>query len=244
MFVQHSRRLASAVVSRGAALQQWQQASCSVRPFIAARPELRQRSKRSVHVLASWGAPVEFSPAKVVSNTKVTPELHQMVVDVGADKAAGYTKGGQFVQLKVGEGKPGFFAIASPPDPNNQGLLEFLIKAKGEAAEALAALPAGAEVQSSPVMGKGFPLERIPAEACPTVLLFATGEPQPQIRQGLTAHECSVHSRILCSPHGLCATQQHHIPSEAAAMQPCAQTCMLAVLSNCRLWYQPHQGRD
>jgi hypothetical protein len=38
----------------------------------------------------------------------------------------------------VGEGKPGFFAIASPPDPNNQGLLEFLIKAQGEAAEALA----------------------------------------------------------------------------------------------------------
>jgi hypothetical protein len=37
----------------------------------------------------------------------------------------------------VGEGKPGFFAIASPPDPNNQGLLEFLIKAQGEAAEAL-----------------------------------------------------------------------------------------------------------
>jgi hypothetical protein len=39
---------------------------------------------------------------------------------------------------QVGEGKPGFFAIASPPDPNNQGLLEFLIKAQGEAAEALA----------------------------------------------------------------------------------------------------------
>jgi hypothetical protein len=39
---------------------------------------------------------------------------------------------------QVGEGKPGFFAIASPPDPNNQGLLEFLIKAQGEAAEAIA----------------------------------------------------------------------------------------------------------
>lgn len=44
---------------------------------------------------------------------------------------------------QVGEGKPGFFAIASPPDPNNQGLLEFLIKAQGEAAEAIAALEAG-----------------------------------------------------------------------------------------------------
>jgi NAD(P)H-flavin reductase len=168
-----------------------------MRPFTAARPELRQRSKRSVHVLASWGAPVEFSPAKVVSNTKVTPELHQMVVDVGADKAAGYTKGGQFVQLKVGEGKPGFFAIASPPDPNNQGLLEFLIKAKGDAAEALAALPAGAEVHSSPVMGKGFPLERIPADACPTVLLFATGEPQYMAAAVLAA-------QTLCQYHASC----------------------------------------
>jgi hypothetical protein len=44
---------------------------------------------------------------------------------------------------QVGEGKPGFFAISSAPDPNNQGLLEFLIKAQGEAAEAVAALQAG-----------------------------------------------------------------------------------------------------
>lgn len=47
------------------------------------------------------------------------------------------------LMLQVGHGKPGFFAIASPPDPNNQGLLEFLIKAQGEAAEALAGTQAG-----------------------------------------------------------------------------------------------------
>jgi hypothetical protein len=110
-------------------------------------------------------------------------------------------------QVKVGDGKPGFFAIASPPDPNNQGLLEFLIKAQGDAAEALAALSAGvfdgsgrpswgfqawnsalpacadpthtcdagAEVAVSPVMGKGFAVEKIPADSNPTVLMFATG---------------------------------------------------------------------
>lgn len=77
---------------------------------------------------------------------------------------------------QVNEGKPGFFAIASPPDPNNQGLLEFLIKAQGEAATALADLPAGAEVSVSPVMGKGFSVDKIPAEENPTVLLFATGK--------------------------------------------------------------------
>lgn len=80
--------------------------------------------------------------------------------------------------LQVADGKPGFFAIASPPDPNNQGLLEFLIKAQGDAATALAALEAGAEVAVSPVMGKGFPVDKIPAEQHPTVLLFATGELQ------------------------------------------------------------------
>lgn len=34
----------------------------------------------------------------------------------------------------------------------------------------------GAEVSVSPVMGKGFPVEKIPAEGNPTVLLFATGQ--------------------------------------------------------------------
>lgn len=60
-------------------------------------------------------------------------------------------------------------------DPNNQGLLEFLIKAQGEAAQALAGLGASADVAVSPVMGKGFPVDRIPAGDHPTVLLFATG---------------------------------------------------------------------
>jgi hypothetical protein len=38
-----------------------------------------------------------------------------------------------------------------------------------------AGLGAGAEVSVSPVMGKGFPVDQIPADAHPTVLLFATG---------------------------------------------------------------------
>jgi len=126
-------------------------------------------------VRAGWGDPVEFSAAKVVSNVKTAEKLHRIVIDVGADIAAGYTKGGQYVQVKIGEGKPGFFAIASAPDPNNQGLLEFLIKAQGDAAEALAALSAGADVSVSPVQGKGFPVDKIPAADYPAVLMFATG---------------------------------------------------------------------
>jgi hypothetical protein len=38
-----------------------------------------------------------------------------------------------------------------------------------------AGLGDGAEVAVSPVMGKGFSVDAIPADAHPTVLLFATG---------------------------------------------------------------------
>lgn len=115
--------------------------ACSSRAFAAAAARQitaaplsssgSRRRERKMVVRANWGAPVEFSTAKLVSNSKVAQQLHKVVVDVG-DLAAGYAKGGQFMQIKVGEGKPGFFAISSPPDPNNQGMLEFLIKAQGE----------------------------------------------------------------------------------------------------------------
>lgn len=45
-------------------------------------------------------------------------------------------------QMRIGEGKPGFFAIASPPEEsrNNQGVVELLIKAVPDtASEQLAA---------------------------------------------------------------------------------------------------------
>jgi hypothetical protein len=59
----------------------------------------RGRTSRLV-VRANWGAPVEFTAAKIVSNSKVAEQLHKVVVDVG-DLAGGYTKGGQFMQIKV-----------------------------------------------------------------------------------------------------------------------------------------------
>lgn len=59
-----------------------------------------------------------------------------------------------FAQAKVDpEGKPGFFAIASPPDINNQGVLELLVKRQpGSAAEAICDLKEGSELRVSPVM--------------------------------------------------------------------------------------------
>lgn len=102
-------------------------------------------------------------------------QLHRVLVDIGP-RASEYTRPGQYIQVKVGEeGKPGFFAIASAPDANNQGVLELLIKNAGDAAEKLCASEAGAQVDASPVQGKGFPIDRIPAESHSTVFMFATG---------------------------------------------------------------------
>lgn len=72
---------------------------------------------------------------RVVSNSPAAAgPLHKVVIDVGAPLAAGYTVPGQFVQVKVGDSKPGFFAIASAPGAHaGSGQLEFLIKgAPGE----------------------------------------------------------------------------------------------------------------
>ena len=57
----------------------------------------------------------------------VALQLKKLVLDIGS-LADGYKTAGQSLQIKVGDSKPGFFAIASAPDSNNQGLVEVLIK--------------------------------------------------------------------------------------------------------------------
>lgn len=63
------------------------------------------------------------------------------------------------LQAKVtADGKPGFFAIASAPDVNNQGVLELLIKVQpGATAEAICGLAAGADL-----MVRGLPDNHVP----------------------------------------------------------------------------------
>lgn len=135
------------------------------------------RKSGAVTVRAGWGAPVTFSPAKVVMNKRLCDGLHSLVLDIGEQAAGAYTKPGQFIQVKVGaDSKPGFFAIASPPDPNNRGAVELLIKRQpGATADLLCGTSEGDSVEVSPVMGKGFPVDRIPADSHSTVHIFATG---------------------------------------------------------------------
>lgn len=80
-------------------------------------------------------------------------------------------------QVKIGNSKPAFLAIASPPKATASGSMEFLIKAvDGTTAGMLCNLGKGDKVELSQVMGSGFRIDQIaPAEDFPTILLFATG---------------------------------------------------------------------
>lgn len=69
-------------------------------------------------------------------------QQHRLVLDVGA-LASQYQTPGQFVQAKRRpHDKPGFFAIASPPNAEAQ-TLELLLKAAGPTAELLCGLDRG-----------------------------------------------------------------------------------------------------
>jgi NAD(P)H-flavin reductase len=125
---------------------------------------------------ASWGADVAFTDAQILKTSKAADNLHRLIVDIGPAAAAAYTTPGQFVQAKTtADGKAGFFALASAPDANNGGVVELLIKASGETAEALCAAREGGKILASAPMGKGFKMETIPVDAFGRVYLFATG---------------------------------------------------------------------
>lgn len=97
-----------------------------------------------------------------------------------------YRVPGMFVKLRPLDAetngvKPGFFAISSPPTIS--GVFEFLIK-DSPAAAWISDLSPGDTIQSSPVMGKGFPfssLQPLPSD----VLLFATGSGIAPIRASI-----------------------------------------------------------
>lgn len=144
----------------------------------------------------AWGADVEFSDATIVNTSLEATDLHRVIVDVGADVAKGYTKGGQFLQMKVGDSKPAFLAIANAPDPNNAGGLEFLIKdIPNSTANLIVNLSAGDKVAVSPVMGKGFPMEKVPAADFDTMLIFATGSGISPIKALIEAGALDAQSR-------------------------------------------------
>lgn len=72
-----------------------------------------------------------------------------------------------------------------------QGALELLIKVQpGATAELLCNAAAGTEVSVSPVQGKGFPVEKLPADSVDTVVLCASGS-------GITPLRAVIESGVL-----------------------------------------------
>ena len=117
---------------------------------------------------------MSFTPAHVVTRQPEAEGLTQLTLRPSdAGTLAGYTRPGQFVQVKVGEGRPAYFAIAnSPAQAQAAGAVELLVQDQSGVGAALAALNPGDEVEVSAVIGGGFALER--AQERP-LLLFATG---------------------------------------------------------------------
>eukprot|EP00884_Botryococcus_braunii_P006234 jgi/Botrbrau1/15611/Bobra.0264s0011.1 len=134
-----------------------------------------QRRRYHMHISASWGAPVDWKTAEVVENKKAADQLQRVLIKVG-DVAKAYDKAGQYVQFKVGDSKPGFFAVASAPSVTPAGgVLEFLVKQQGDTATLLCNAKPGDQVDVSPIMGKGFPVDRVPPGLASTIYIFATG---------------------------------------------------------------------
>ncbi|MCZ7645454.1 MAG: hypothetical protein M5U26_09250 [Planctomycetota bacterium] len=97
----------------------------------------------------------EFHAVPLAEVRAETPELvHLALNGVPAALREAYGTPGQYVQIREGDGKPGFFALAS--GPGREGF-EFLIKRGPPLAEALAGKKAGQDLSISAPAGKGFP---------------------------------------------------------------------------------------
>ena len=69
--------------------------------------------------------------------------------------ATQYISPGQYVKIKVGDNKPGFYAIASPPD--SRELLQFIVK-ETDNNVFISGSKAGDSLDLSAPQGKGFPI--------------------------------------------------------------------------------------
>ena len=148
-----------------------------------------------------WGDPVEWAAAGVAATEPLAEGLRGVVLEVPEAVSGGYVSPGQFLQVRVGgeDAKPAFLAVAAAPGAQAPGTLELLVKDAGEDSPAglLCRLPAGGELEVSPVMGKGFPVER--ARDAGTVLLFASGSGISPIRALVESGELSrgAHERVV-----------------------------------------------
>lgn len=106
-------------------------------------------------VRMGWGGDVVWSDVEILSNDEAAAGLRAMSIAIPEAAKLEFKVPGQFVQLKEGDAKPGFFAIASPPNATS---FEFLIK-DNDVNAWLARAKQGATLSMSGVMGKGFDIK-------------------------------------------------------------------------------------
>ena len=75
----------------------------------------------------------------------VPVQFHTLHLEIGPAAAEKYTTPGQYLQVRLDGGKPGFYAIASTPEGSASGTVELLVRCRGENAEALCNIEAGEE---------------------------------------------------------------------------------------------------
>jgi len=111
--------------------------------------------------------PQPFTEVTVADVRAETPELtHLDLLAPSAEFLSAYTTPGQYVQIKIGENKPGFFALASAPGEER---LSLLIKRGNPTADTIVSTPAGGKLQVSVPSGKGYPFEL--ARGCDVFLI-------------------------------------------------------------------------
>ncbi|KAG2700803.1 hypothetical protein I3760_06G014600 [Carya illinoinensis] len=152
-------------------------------------PQLRPHPHRRFSIAAAVRQDTTvWTPAPLSLVEPAAESIFHVSIDISdsPDLAASHTCAGQYLQLRVPvSDKPSFLAIASPPSfAAASGNFEFLVKSiAGSTAELLCGLRKGDVVELSPVMGRGFGIDRIePPDAYPTVLIFATGSGISPIR--------------------------------------------------------------
>ena len=100
---------------------------------------------RTTRIACGWGPDPIWQTLAVAATAKAADGMQAITFEVSSEAAGQYSAAGQYVQLRLDDdGKPGFFAIASPPDASS-GKFEFLVKeTDGRSAAALAGVPAAA----------------------------------------------------------------------------------------------------
>jgi len=117
---------------------------------------------------------MDWQAMRVTRVTQEGREMRHVTLAAARPVEFGY---GQYVQIRQGDGKPGYFAIASPPEQGHA--LEFLIKGGGDVAQALYDAAPGDTFDVGDPMGPGFPREDLLGR---NVILIGVGSGMAPLR--------------------------------------------------------------